>query len=66
MKNPRIDPNKKLLFTFQSAGLLLGVHPSLLKRAADRGQVRVIEIGRRKLIPKPEITRLSGGAIGEL
>jgi hypothetical protein len=63
--NARIDPNAKLLFTFQAAGRELGVHPSLLKKGADCGQVQVVKLGRRRLIPKSEIARLAGRAMAD-
>jgi hypothetical protein len=66
MKSPKIKSDKKpLLNTFEAAGRELGVHPSLLKRAADIGQLAVVELGRRRLIPRAELVRISGGAISE-
>jgi hypothetical protein len=65
MTTPRVQHDQKLLFTFESAARALGIRSALLRRAADRGQVRTVEVGRRRLIPKPELARLSAGAISE-
>jgi hypothetical protein len=55
----------RLFFNFEHAGRLLRLNPEVLKLAALKGQINVVELGRRRLIPRAEIVRLSGGAIGD-
>jgi excisionase family DNA binding protein len=40
------------------AGKILGISRSSIFRAAARGQVPVLTIGRRKLVPRAALTRL--------
>jgi hypothetical protein len=63
MKKGKNEP--LALNTFERAGRLLDLHPQLLKRMADKEQLLVVECGRRRLIPRRELVRLSAGAISE-
>lgn len=50
----------KLTYTVAEASALLGVSARLVYNEIERGNIRAIEIGRRKLIPAVELERLLG------
>jgi hypothetical protein len=64
MRQDSKEDGRKVLYSFESAGRILAVNPEVLKRAALLGQIHVVELSRRRLIPRSEIERLAGGAIG--
>jgi hypothetical protein len=48
----------RTLLGFQETGDRWGIHPRSVKRAAERGEIRTVRIGRRVLIPITEILRI--------
>lgn len=57
------DLSKRLTYTVEEAGRLLGVGRNQAYDAAKRGEVPTIRVGKRLLVPKAALDRLLG--VGE-
>jgi hypothetical protein len=51
----------RLTFTLPEAGEILGISKWLAYQAACRGEFGVIEIGRRKVVPRLVLERMLSG-----
>ena len=58
MKRPEPEP---LLLTQCAAARLLGVSRQTIGRAVAEGNIRVVQVYRRKLVPRGELDRLLRG-----
>lgn len=53
-----MNDTNRLTYTLQEAAQLLGVGRSAAYEAAKQGQIPVIRVGRRLLVPKVALDRL--------
>jgi|HigsolmetaAR202D_1030399.scaffolds.fasta_scaffold04796_10 excisionase family DNA binding protein len=58
-------PPRRAAYPMQEAAELLGVSRSHVYALAERGQLRLVRIGRRTVVPASEIARLLSGDDGE-
>lgn len=54
-------PPRRAAYSMQEAADLLGVSRSHVYNLAERGQLRLVRIGRRTVVPATEIDRLLAG-----
>jgi len=50
---------KKMLYSIPKAAKTLGLDRQTVVRAIEKGQIKAVEIGARRLIPQKEIKRLT-------
>lgn len=48
-----------LAVTLKDAAAMLGLSEKTLRRLADRGQIRLIKVGRRTLVPYQDLSALT-------
>lgn len=53
-------PGDRKLFSFRLAARVLGMSRATLHRVHEDGGLAVIQVGRRRLIPRSEVLRLLG------
>jgi len=60
-------PSLKALLSVSEAAALLGVHPSTLYRAINRGDapVNVVPVGKRYRVPRVSVERLLGSEVAD-
>lgn len=58
------EHNERTLFGFHEVGQRWGVSPWTVRRAVDRGELRSINIGARRLIPLIELERAERDGVG--
>lgn len=64
--NPNInDLRERLTITVPEAGRLLGLGRDASYSAAERGDLPVLRIGRRLVVPVPKLLALLGATPGE-
>lgn len=49
-----------MFFSITKAAKVLGLDRGTVVRAIEKGQIKTVEIGARRLIPQKEIERLTG------
>lgn len=55
-------PGTRLAWSIPEAAAMLSVSPNHLRRMAERGELRVVRVGpRRVVIPTEELTRILNG-----
>jgi excisionase family DNA binding protein len=59
-----MEGNKRLARPIQEVSGLFSVSTDTLRRAAIRGDLRVIRVGRRMLVPEEEVERISREGLG--
>ena len=52
------ETSPRLALSYREVADLLGVHPLTVRRAVELGQLPVVEIGRRRLVPKRALDEL--------
>lgn len=52
------ETDQRVALSLGEVADLLGVHPLTVRRAVELGQLPVIEIGRRRLVPKRALDEL--------
>ena len=53
-------PEERLVYTFAEAGELLGISRAFASKLVARGELPVICLGRRRLVPKVALLALVG------
>lgn len=59
------DLRHRTVVTVEEAGGVLDLSRSAAYRAADRGDIPTIRIGRRLVVPVPELRRLIGDLVDQ-
>ena len=61
METSRVHEEERLVYTVQEAGELLGISRAFAYELVARGELPVIRLGRRRLIPKVALVALVQG-----
>ena len=56
--------SEQTLYGFSETGKRWGVSPWTVRRAAERGELKTVNIGARRMIPLSEIRRVEEAGIG--
>lgn len=59
------EARRRLTVTVPEAGQLLGIGRDSAYRAADRGEIPTLKLGRRLVVPVPKLLALLGATIDE-
>jgi excisionase family DNA binding protein len=59
-----MEGGTRLARSLEEVGQLFGISKDTLRRAAARGELRVIRISKRLLVPEEEVKRLSQEGLG--
>jgi excisionase family DNA binding protein len=59
------DPNKKSLVALVEAARTLGVSVFTVRRLADRGELKTVNVGARRLVPVSELARVVASGVGK-
>jgi excisionase family DNA binding protein len=61
---PRLGDGDRLVLTVSEAGELLGISRAFAYELVARGELPVIRLGRRRLVPKAALLALVGAGTG--
>lgn len=64
MSNKAKDVTEPRLLSIESAATSLGISSKHLRNLAERGEVRFVRLGRRVLVPREELVRISQAGTG--